>query len=184
MRQLTEWQRDQVAKPVTAPLYTVRVTLDYPERLSSREPVGVQSSNDYYESGRLVIQSLSTSRAVIKICNKDNRYTLSALNGVYQRRPIEIDWSYGVNESGQQWLPDDYESDYEEVAQESEPITVFKGSISAVVDVSDWVTIEARRSAYTKMPRLRLIGELSSHTAAAGSVIVFSGETYRIERRS
>lgn len=181
MIELSQAQKDRLGKPVTAPCYLVNIELDMIELLSSREQVVTDQGT--FESGRLRVNSLNSERAQIQICNADYRYTVNALQGVYQRRPISVYWAYGYEQSHEQWLPDDYEDDYEAVALGADTIQMFSGFVTSISSVDEWITIEASRAPIAKYPRLRVIGDTARHVTPSGTVLVFSGETYRVEQR-
>ena len=184
MIELTQAQKDRIGKPVTAPCYLVDIELDYKELLSTRESV-VLGGLGSWESGRVRIGSLNSERAQIQVRNDDYRYTVNALQGMYQRRPIQIRWAYGVMESLERFLPDDYDVDFESVggANISLPILMFDGFVTAVTAVDEWITIEASRASISKYPRLRVTGATAKYVTPSGTVLVFSGETYRVEQR-
>jgi len=183
MIELSNAQLTQVSAAVTKPCYLVNIELDYMERLSTRESVDLGFVS--YESGRVRIGSLNSERAQIQVRNDDYKYTVNALQGMYQRRPIEIRWAYGVMESLDRFLPDDYDVDFESVggAYISQPILMFDGFVTAVTAVDEWITIEASRASISKYPRLRVTGATAKYVTPSGTVLVFSGETYRVEQR-
>lgn len=181
MIELTQAQKDRLGKPVTAPCYLVDIELDYKELLSSREAASTASGT--YETGRIRINSLNSERAQVQVRNDDYRYTVNALQGVYQRRPISIAWAYGYDVSHERWLEDSYDLDYESAPDGSMPIVMFDGFITSISDVGEWITIEASRSPVAKYPRTRVTGNTAKNVTPSGSVLVFSGETYRVEQR-
>ena len=184
MIELSQAQLNRLSAAVTKPCYLVNIDLDYQELLSTREPV-VLSGLGSWESGRVRIGSLNSERAQIQIRNDDYRYTVNALQGMYQRRPIQIRWAYGTEESIERFLPDDYDADFESVggANISAPILMFDGFVTAVTAVDEWITIEASRASISKYPRLRVTGATAKYVTPSGTVLVFSGETYRVEQR-
>lgn len=183
MIELTQAQKDRIGKPVTAPCYLVDIELDYKELLSSREAASTASGT--YETGRIRINSLNSERAQVQVRNDDYRYTVNALQGMYQRRPIQILWAYGAGESIERFLPDGYDADFEDAGSTniSQPILMFDGFVTAVTSVDEWITIEASRASISKYPRLRVMGDTARHVTPSGTVLVFSGETYRVEQR-
>ena len=184
MIELSNAQLNRLSAAVTKPCYLVNIELDYQERLSTREAVDLDGLGSW-ESGRVRIGSLNSERAQIQVRNDDYRYTVNALQGLYQRRPIQILWAYGAEESIERFLPDDYDADFESVggANISNTILMFDGFVTAVTSVDEWITIEASRASISKYPRLRVMGDTARHVTPSGTVLVFSGETYRVEQR-
>lgn len=127
----------------------------------------------------------SQDRAVIKVFNPDGKYTMPAINGDFYRNPVKIMVAPGDNTDWLQLLEPDYvEHDYyEQPLVAVDPILSFSGHISAVEEVSDYITIIASRGVARRFPRGRIISPFANYQAQDGAVINFGSKVIRIESR-
>lgn len=181
MRALTPEQLERVEGPVTQPMYLVQIELDAPMHLSTREELSWNGQT--WLNGLIHLDRVGPDSASLRIHNSDYRYTTPALQGAYQRKPVRIWWGYGAGQYAEYFAPGYIAPGYVRGPSLGEPILLFDGLISAIPEIGEWLRIELTRSPPRRYPRWRVLPPRTNHLTPAGAVIVFGGESYRLESR-
>lgn len=181
MKVLTSGQLEQINGVGTRPHYLIEITLDSPMYLSTRHTVA-WNGHTWVES-ECRVNSIGPEEASIQILNKEFQYTMGALTGDYQRQAVRIWWSYGIDEH-LNYVEEGYvQEGYVQGPQAAEPILIFDGIINSLPNVNMWLDVTATRTPPRRYPRWRILPPRANHLTPAGAVIVFGGESIRLESR-
>lgn len=181
MKDLTPTQLARVTGPVTEPMFLVQIELDAPMHLSTHDTTTWNGQT--WISGTLNLYNVNPEGTSLRIHNTDYRYTTPALQGAYQRKPVKIWQAYGTGQLANYFEPGYITPGYISGPPLGEPLLVFDGLISAIPEIGEWLRIELTRSPPRRYPRWRVLPPRANHLTPAGAVIVFGGESYRLESR-
>lgn len=183
MRTLDYVQRSSTDRLITTPRYLIEVTLTGPLRLSTRE--GVLVGSDYYAPGEIQEGSvqIENESASFRIRNPGYQYTQGALKGAFHRNVVKIYSAYSIIDGSVPAYvePGYWADDYLTGPIYASEILLFDGHISQVSDIDEWITINCRGTLPKTYPLGKIRPPVFNHLPAPGMVILWKGESYRIE---
>ena len=183
MRDLDIYQSDAVDRNVTAPRYLVRLHLEDPMHLSTRDTL-VYAGAVWVQSD-IRIGRVSELTATLSVRNTDWIFSANAFRGEYTYRPVEILFAYPYIEAPPPYFPEGYlDFPIEEYVQSPDMvdiITLFAGHISDINSIGDWLEVTAVRTEEKRYPSVKIRPPLANHLPAPGQIITWKGQTYRID---
>jgi hypothetical protein len=170
-----------VNRRTVKPIFLIEAELNAPMFLSTRD--GISFNDSFFSPGEVQDVFVSDNESSFSIYNRDYQFTNGALRGSYLRNIAKIYSAYamGAGFFPPYVTPGYWPDNYIKTPENTIPETIFVGRISSVEIVGEWIQVECERDLPRKYPRGKIRPPLANHLPAAGQVVLWKGETYRIE---
>lgn len=171
-----------LAHAVQEPCFLIEIELDEVMHLSTHGRYEVGGT--VYEPGKVQGLQVTVDQASFGLVNEDFRHTMPALTGAYQRAPVKIWWTQGLEQAHLIVDSGYFAEGYYNPDDREAPMLVFQGNVSQFDQITSVLGVVATRSAARHYPSLRVLPPIANFVRPEGTVIQFGNFTFRLDPRN